>query len=70
MYVHILVPHINEPCIVIFDQKDDDVLLKTAILYSKNGMNPRIVDYVPDLGMSITVYDLSKMLGTEYEQLD
>lgn len=62
-FLHISLPKCNPPPIVIFDKKDDEVLLESAIRWQERGKNPKIVDYHPDMGLSITVYDVKKIVG-------
>lgn len=62
-YLHISLPRCEPPPIVIFETKDDDTLLESAMIWQKQGRNPRIIDYHPDLGLSITIYDVKQMVG-------
>lgn len=60
-YAHIYFDMATVP-IVIFDEKDDDTLLMCAMHWQKEGRNPRVVDYHPDFGLSITIHDLKKIV--------
>jgi hypothetical protein len=61
-FLHIFIDTKTVP-IVIFDQKDNDTLLKCAMVWQKEGRNPRIIDYEPDFGLSMTIHDLQKIMG-------
>jgi hypothetical protein len=69
-FLHLTLPNKEVP-IIIFDQKDDDILLLSAMSwqYASNTPNPRIVEYHPDMGLSIPIYDLASILGIKYERL-
>jgi hypothetical protein len=59
---------IGETFIITFDAKDDEVMLVICADLQSEGWNPRIVEYHPDFGTSISIYDFSKILGKEYKQ--
>lgn len=57
----------RHPAIIIAEAKDDDILLEIAIVAQQLERNPKIIEYEPDFGLSITVEELCKMLGVHYE---
>jgi len=68
MYAHVRIQGFG--IIIIFDEKDDDILLEVATRMQKIGKNPKIVEYDPDFGESVTIYDLCRMMEVPYERME
>lgn len=55
--------------IIIFNEHDDPILLHSAALWQKLDTTPRISEYEPDLGLSIPIEEVCKILGHDYQSV-
>jgi hypothetical protein len=63
-FLHVFIDTETVP-IIIFNQKDDNTLLSCAVHWQNEGRNPRVIDYEPDFGLSMTIHDLKKIVEND-----
>jgi hypothetical protein len=48
--------------IIVWPEKDDDILLTAAADWKRKGRNPRIVLYQPEFGTCVSVHEINRMI--------